>query len=74
MSQALLISSAPIWHTKSSDSRRADLALAKILQSVVVGLHLVEGCEQGELEGNQYRKLIQEELLGGDTHHIRDLL
>lgn len=74
MSQALLTSCAPIWHTKSSDSQWADLALAKILQSVVVGLHLVEGCEEGELEGNQYRELMQEELLGRDTHHICDLL
>lgn len=48
--------------------------MVQLLESVVVCLHLVGRCDQGELESSQYRELIQKQLLGRDTKPICDAL
>ena len=40
------------------------LALVQLPESVIVSLHLVHWCDQGELESSQYREFIQKQLLG----------
>lgn len=56
------------------DSGNGWLALVQLPESVVVCLHLVGRCDQGELESSQYRELVQKQLLGRDTKSVCDAL
>lgn len=52
----------------------ASESLLELSEPVVVGLDLVGGCHEGELQGSQHRELVQQQLFARETKNIGDFL